>query len=328
MDLARLVWSEEHQVFSMQRQDLRPILPHRPTRVEMNFPRQRRLDFLNSNSVDVLLVDEGDRLDSQTPVEEWIGAAQAHHQPSVIIVLGNSLRVVEESYVGKRRHRRKKLERFGYTALEWMLESHHHGGALSQERLAEVYVIPKAGGRLPQRPWDRDQELPARPCRNLLLPCGIPKKDRARAPFRPITQPQMMGTEVHVVGHCGRRPVISPEGCLPDSLQCYLNSDQGIRLTQVEELAKAKGLPSEWLKKGTKPPQEVVLRTTSLHILTAVCDAVGSWLREDETDLNSDPWGAPRGQVHQPMHVSGTEAPEEWVYDYPALEPGSEWYNQ
>jgi hypothetical protein len=48
----------------------------------------------------------------------------------------------------------------------------------------------------------------------------------------------------------------------------------------MEELAKGKGLPSEWCTKDTTLPEKAVKETTCVHIWSVVCDAIGLWLKQ------------------------------------------------
>ena len=66
-----------------------------------------------------------------------------------------------------------------------------------------------------------------------------------------------------------------------DSMDFWTDSDQGVRRLQVEELAKGKGLPSEWKDKTKLLPKEAVAKATSLHLWTTVCDLVANWLRKE-----------------------------------------------
>ena len=67
----RLAWAAETQVFSMQDHQLQTQLSGRPPAGAEIKPRARcKAAFLNKNPVQVLMIDDGDRIDSVTPVEQ------------------------------------------------------------------------------------------------------------------------------------------------------------------------------------------------------------------------------------------------------------------
>jgi hypothetical protein len=82
---------------------------------------------------------------------------------------------------------------------------------------------------------------------------------------------------------------------MPDSLAAILEVRERCRRPQPEELARAKGNPSEWNgKPARRLPTGAVSRCTSLHLLAAVGNSVAAWWRLQhpsgkETDTNANP---------------------------------------
>ena len=69
-----------------------------------------------------------------------------------------------------------------------------------------------------------------------------------------------------------------PDGCMADSLEDnWVSTERGVRRIQVEELAKAKGLPSEWKDTSVALPRTAVVQAISVHLCMPVCDAIGEW---------------------------------------------------
>ena len=79
---------------------------------------------------------------------------------------------------------------------------------------------------------------------NLLQPCGIPPGDWAKP--KAFTQREAEEGPIQIRGRVGNFPVIGPQGCMPDDLNTFVETEKGIRRLQVEELGKAKGIPGEW----------------------------------------------------------------------------------
>ena len=94
-DLARLAWSQACQVFSLQRHNMTKELPHRPKTPEL-VPGRMSDDFLNRNPVEVLLIDEGDRIQTEYPIERWMEAASPMKRPRAVMVFGHAKRMIQE----------------------------------------------------------------------------------------------------------------------------------------------------------------------------------------------------------------------------------------
>ena len=136
--------------------------------------------------------------------------------------------------------------------MEWQANAMDFGAALDQERVFDVYYqSPTPFTKPPEQP--QGQGLPPRAMSNLLQPVGIPFHDRAKPgaaklepPAPALDQPQ----GPLCVGTCNAGKVYHPDECMVDSLDGnWVSTEQGVRKIQVAELAKAKGLPSEWKSK-------------------------------------------------------------------------------
>ena len=178
---------------------------------------------------------------------------------------------------------------------------------MDQERIFEVFTLKTS----PTRPKQHEKEhLPFRPMSNLLSPCGVPKRDWARASSvrRHSTTRDQGPTKI--TGRVGKFPLLHPDGCMGDSMDFWTDSDRGVRRLQVEELAKGKGLPSEWRDKAKLLPKETVAKATSLHLWMTVCDSVATWLREERQsdDAPLDTTKRNTGSVPSPT-VTSTDPP-------------------
>ena len=204
------------------------------------------------------------------------------------------------------------------------MNSRDLGGALDQDRLVDVYYQGKVEDHGPRAPYK--QGLPSRPMRNLLMHCGVRKKDWDKSKFEPTIISEE--SPCRLVGWCGNRPVFDPDGCMPDNSEVLVQTERGIRKLQIDELAKAKGLPSEWRDQEGKLPAEAVRRMTSIHTLVACCDTLAEWLDEGAQEGNDH--SQPEEECEsKPQHVVlEQEDPWPWEYEYPDLAKDKEWYNE
>jgi len=72
LDLARLVWPQDNQVFSLQDQDLASHLPQSPRRQEGKPFEQQPRNFLCKNPVDVLLFEGSQQASSFSKLPEML----------------------------------------------------------------------------------------------------------------------------------------------------------------------------------------------------------------------------------------------------------------
>ena len=290
MDLPRMVWSGETQIFSSQDTDMSEALGGRPKKKEVRKWDQLPTSFLRKNGVDVLLIDSTGTQETRGSTLPMIEATPKSLRPKAIVVVGPSKWTLNLASCSWRRERRKRLEKLGYLSLEWFMSAEQQGSALQQERLVEVFVIPGEGRAIPDPP--PAQGLPARPMRNLLLPLHqIPP--RSRAPPKAILQLPSPSPEpggLQVVGWVHDQPLYSSDGVMPDCVGAWImDTDTGVHRLQTEELAKGKGLPSEWRSKDVPLPDEAIKEATCLHIWTAVCDTLGFWLKQPQGGASAPP---------------------------------------
>jgi hypothetical protein len=330
MDLPRLVWAGETQVFSSQDMDMSPSLSNRPRKQEVKPWERLPHSFLRKQPVDVLLIDAHDHQDSRTAnLLAMLEATSQTTRPKGILIAGPSTWTLDLPSDSWRRERKKRLEKLGYLSLEWFVSAEQQGSALRQERLIEVFLTPGEGRALPEPP--PAQPLPARPMKNLLLPVHmIPP--RSRAPAQAVHQdevPEPPTTTLHVIGTVRGQLLHSSEGIMPDHIGAWISDvDTGIHQLQAEELAKGKGLPSEWRTKDTPLPPTSVPNATCLHIWAAACDVLGHWLKQPQTE-------APSSETEQ-THLPSVQPPPPpdpkdmpsapWVYQLPDLSKGGQWY--
>ena len=332
MDLPRMIWSEETQVFSSQDVDVVPSLSRRPRKQEVRRWDQLPNSFLHKNAVDVLLLDttaDDPRISTLSMIE----STPAHLRPKALVISGPRKWILNLDSHSWRKERRKRLEKLGYTGLEWFISAEQHGSALRQERLMEVFVKSGEGRALPDPP--SPQGLPARPMRNLLLPLHqIPRNSRASPKTIQLSLTPAPDTPtLHVVGSVWDHPLYSSEGVMPDCVGAWISdADSGVHRLQTEELAKGKGLPSEWRTKDTSIPVVAVKEATCLHIWTVVCDALGPWLKAPQTGTpqvsnetprpRSDP---PPPKTYAPPNPKDLPAAP-WDYTLPDLSEGGAWH--
>jgi hypothetical protein len=330
LDLPRSVWSSECQVFASQTKNLTRQLAGRPPKLQVKGFDQLAQGFLNKHPVDVLLMDAGQGGNRHHSLIPMLTVTEASQRPLAIAISGPIQWVYDLQAQGWRKTRRKALERQGYQALEWFMSSTEYGGALHQERLVEVFLARTDGRDLPSTP--APQALPPRAMQNLLAPYGIPTKDWAR---RPTIQwyPEVAISEegFHLVGSIREQPIYSSQGIMPEHIGSWIaDGEKGVRRLQSAEVAKGKGVPSEWLTKGLELDNKVVAETTCLHIWSAVCDELGQWLRHTNLPPASKGGGT---KAEVPLHTtsgqpSKTTLEEEagWTYELPDLSFGGAWY--
>lgn len=339
MDLPRLVWSAECQVFSSQDTDMTSALQHRPRKQEVRRWDQLPKSFLRKNPVDVLLVDEGDDSGPHNTTIEMIEHTPPLLRPKVMVASGPSNRILGLPSHGWRKQRRKRLEKLGYVSLEWFMSAEQQGSALQQERLVEVFLASGGNVRgLPDAPLA--QCLPPRSMKNMLLPPGkIPRQSMARSRPAMVKRGDVGTSEdgLQMIGHLQQEPVYSSEGCMPDQLRAWISdSDTGTHRLQGEELAKGKGLPTEWRTKATPLLDKPIQGATCLHIWASVCDTLSSWLKSTTLPVASVPLlptpnHTPQDVGQEPAQAYAPPNPKDmpsaqWDYELPDLTEGGQWY--
>ena len=150
LDLPRLIWPLEHQVFSLQDHDTSKALPGRPAVASEGkaFSQQPR-SFLKRNPVDVLLVEEGYQGKTRQGLTNMIENSEARDRPKCIAIAGPAEGMLISQHQARRKKRRKLLETLGYTSFEWLLSGDQFGGALEQERLFDIFLKISPGEKKP-----------------------------------------------------------------------------------------------------------------------------------------------------------------------------------
>jgi hypothetical protein len=122
-----------------------------------------------------------------------------------------------------------------------------------------------------------------------------------------------------------KTPVFSPNGCLPNSVGALIAMDRGVRRVQKEELAKAKGVPDEWMRQG-KWMGRSVTHLTDIHLWTAMAASLHGGERErTNPDLGIKPGLPPtEGKDDGCAPTDGNDDRWDWVA--PDLSEGSAWH--
>jgi hypothetical protein len=163
--------------------------------------------------------------------------------------------------------------------------------------------------------------------RNMLLPTGVPhqawlKEEWMSRPDYPIWV-QEAAAPCLLVGETARRhtPIFSPDGCLPDSVGVYIQTERGVRRLQMAELAKAKGVPSDWLRQGHLTLR-AVNNMTDVHLWTAISASLHR-AREHHLSPEDDSKQSPPS----PQVCFDDSDVGEWEWELPDLSAGGEWHS-
>jgi hypothetical protein len=323
LDLGRLVWPKDDHVFSSQtisKGELKAHFPGQNGNVKELGPAGGvRANVLRTNPVDALLIDGVNYHAWGT----WIESIGMVERPKVILWFDEAKRILDEKEGPLCKYVRKRMSKSGYRSCYWYLQAEDYGSALVQERVGVLYIRKGCGPehQLPDKP--SPMKLPARAMSNLLMPVGVPWKAYCNEKeqmcegqrFRPCL----------VKAQVRRSPVYETSGPMPDHPHVWIRSDKGVRRLQHEELAKAKGVPSEWLKGGKPLKQSQVDRATCLHLWTAAMDTVRPWLLEEEGSVLSSQQGSEPKQIKEGW-ADAEEDTSEWEWQVPDLSEGGEWF--
>jgi hypothetical protein len=324
LDLGRLVWPKDTHIFSSQsapKQDLAGQLPGRQGQVKELGPAGGvRKNVLRTNPVDVLLVDGIEHSEWGL----WIDSVKLAERPKMILWFEEAKMITHEKKGPICKDTRKKLQRSGYRICYWYLQAEDYGAALVQERIGVLYVRKDCGPEkgLPSKP--PPMELPVRAMSNLLMPVGVPRKAYCRDKEKECEGQRFLPCEV--LKEVKKSPIYEATGPMPDHPQAWIRSDRGTRRLQHEELAKAKGVPSSWLKgKGAKSlRQSQVDRATCVHLWSAAMDVMRPWLLEEENQIFSESESKQNAPV--PKWIDDEPAEEDWQWETPDLREGGEWF--
>jgi hypothetical protein len=316
LDVARMVWPCSQHVFSSQTTSLIDTLPGRPSTKELGPPERVPKDQLLRTPVDALLVD----VESAGHWERWVQAVS--RTPKAPKIIAQSLppeHLSDKSKEAGLHMSGKRMRHLGYGMTYLFLQAHKFGAALHQDRLFVVFYSQQYRTQPPTQP--PSDSLPPRSMANLLTPVGIPRHSFAVKPGQALPQPLAIGP-CQLWGHLGWRPVYSIEGAMPDDLSAYLQVRGRCRRLQSEELAKAKGSPSEWNgKPAKKVPVKSALLCTSLHLWAVVGDSLATWWNEPGNGTNNRQWTLP---TTKRTHIPGQDDFIAWTM--PDLAAGGDWH--
>jgi hypothetical protein len=136
---------------------------------------------------------------------------------------------------------------------------------------------------------------------------------------------------LQVVGSIKSTSIYGTEGCMPHAIGSWIaDGTKGVRRLQIMEVAKGKGLPSEWLTKGAVIEAKVIVQETCLHIWTAVCDTLGQWLKSHSHTHSPLTVAMRAGDPTLPplsaLPTKDALPPPTWDYQVPDLSEGGEWH--
>jgi hypothetical protein len=237
-DLARTVWPEQKFIFFSQQKRL--IEAEGSALHELGPPNRVPTNVLSQHPVDCLMIN-----DCKTQVwSPWISSVPINERPISILLFTQAIHLEKESGPASKEHR-KFMERLGYSIRFWLMEACDFGAAISQLRLGVLYIQEESAVMLgPKQPTPN--ELPPRPMSNLLMPFGVPSAAwTKKVPNSKHPDPRGLPCISHL-GFGRSDPIFDPQGPMPDVLGSWFQVDKGIRRLQIEELAKAKGVPKEW----------------------------------------------------------------------------------
>jgi hypothetical protein len=240
---------------------------------------------LSSARLDFLLVDviEEDRVD-------WISEDLAEGSPDIIIWMVPSKYISDDTTGPFCSHQRKFFRQRGYTMRSWHMCADQYGAALRQDRAAVVYfkaAETTEGGPL----MPASSELPARSMSNMLSPTGIPRRAWKTTGSESACDagPQKRHLPCKTLQQFSDGLIYEQEGPMTDAVNVWVRSERGVWRLITEELAKAKGIPSSWMKKGPKVKAPTITQITCLHLWTAAVDAARNWWNREDYDDSTLP---------------------------------------
>jgi hypothetical protein len=168
--------------------------------------------------------------------------------------------------------------------------------------------------------------LPVRDMSNLLKPVGIPRNAYCKEKEHPAVGKSYLPCQVR--SKVKQEAVFERDGPMPDHPHVWIRSERGIRRLQHEELAKAKGLPPEWMKGTDAKPlkQSLVGEATCLHLWTAAMDGLRSWMDgriEEKTDQSRE---KPKEEPVEGWSSQAEDEAYQWEWTVPDLREGGAWH--
>jgi hypothetical protein len=253
-----------------------------PTVKQLGHPDRTPSNVLNTFRVEVLAAEDSavTTADKDRYWARWMDACHPGNRPDYVVVMALPQELVLDNGLQSKPWRRR-YSQWGYDSDHWFLRGHAHGGVVRQDRF--ILILRRSAAEVPAltavNPITTDGG--PRIARNMLLPTGVPHQawmtdDWIARTDYPIGVMEATAPCI-LVGETTRRhtPIFSPDGCLPDSIGCYIQTDRGVRRLQLSELAKAKGAPSGWIRQGHLTPR-AVNTMTDVHLWT-VGPPRGKW---------------------------------------------------
>jgi len=120
-----------------------------------------------------------------------------------------------------------------------------------------------------------------------------------------------------------RLPVFSPDGCFPDMVGALVAVEGGIRRLQADEMAKAKGVPEEWIRQERLNIRNLN-QLTDIHIWGAIAASLSP------QDGTLEPhFSQPTDEADLEKQLMTTsEDGINWEWMPPDLSPGGKWHTE
>jgi hypothetical protein len=208
----------------------------------LGHPERTPSNVLNRYPVEVLAIEDSHPNapnDKERYWARWLDSCKTTNRPDYVCVMALPRELVEESGL-QSKHWRRKYSRWGYDASYWFLRGHKHGGIIRQDRFILMLRRMDESVKTITIAEPINTQGGPRITRNMLQPTGVPhaawlKKDWTPKSDYPtwvveVTAPCLIVGETNL----GNKPIISPDGCLPDSVGIWLGGD-GKRGTTVTD---------------------------------------------------------------------------------------------
>ena len=301
-----------------------PTLEHRFSIGGYNPTETRRVPktFLSNHPVDLLVVDCGETAKHRDQKSfgkdywmDWVQGTPVDQQPVVVLESWPSSSTTwSRGPISKTK--KTQWTELGYTSRYRWVDSEAHGGAIRQVRLIVARLHSTVAG---QWSWAEVPDVSlSRPMSNLLTPWGL--------------LPRHVKRNKNIPPH----PNIanSTRDAMPNRVGSWIDTPEGVRRLQPDELARGLGCPSSEVKQLQSIPTSILQHTTSVFIWESLSpslsfcpetsraeiDLFNEWNRIDPT--SEETFSVPRGPAQE---VETSDAPP-FTWIMPNLEPGGEWY--
>jgi len=310
--------------------------------VNIGCPRQAPVTVLQDHPVDVLIVESSED-DSTSGTkrgsrywEQWLVSCTEPSRPDLVVVCADSEELVKDGGFHSKMWRRK-CHALGYEPGFWYMKATEHGGVVRQDRL--ILLLQKTSStrpRLTTQPPREDPRTKPRSAGNMLKNHQIPPSAWDRKGWKEYSVPTMISKAAAPCKILGatknRQPVFCPSAALPDGTGAWIRvtdhrKKQRVRRLLTEELAKAKGMPLEWLA-GDQGDSAMVDSLTAIHLWAAIGDTVHeSWTKTVsavQEDMEAVPTAILTSWLDKEELPQDTTDVFEW--QPPDLSEGGEWY--